>query len=367
MSLEEFTTQLEYCTYCPKLCRHACPVSNATGQEAFIPQQKMEILNMLRRRAIQWTEDYASALYACTGCRLCQEYCLHNTDVAAALIAGRKIAVDNDLAPQPLKQLPEKFRRRNVQLRKKLHSGLHARRLAQEAQVGYFPGQTTLDSAFDEIDTAMNLFDQLDRSYVRVADLSIVCSGYDLWASGHHAAAKHVGMELSRSLKKFSTLVVPSAQDTYYLRSVLPTLGVDHGVEILHVSEFLSAHTARLRILRKRPMAYYHDSCYLGRYLGVYDQPRQLMERCVESPREFFHSREKAECCGAGGLVSLTSPEVPEKASADRLREAALYEVDLVISACAECTGKLARAADGSPIEVWSLTKLLSWALQTHS
>jgi Fe-S oxidoreductase len=327
----------------------------------------MEILNMLRRRAIPWTEEYVAALYACTGCKLCQQYCLHNTDVSAALIAGRRIAVEQNLVPEPLKQMPEKFRRDNLKLRKKLQSGLHADKLAEEAQVGFFPGQTTIDSAFEEIQIAMNLFENLDLAYVRVADLSMVCSGYDLWASGHHDAAKHVGTELSRSLKKFSTLVVPSAQDTYYLRDVLPALGVEHGTEILHISEFLSAHTARLRVLRKRPMAYYHDSSFLGRYLGVYDQPRQLMERCVESPREFFHSREKAECCGSGGLVPLTSPEVPQKASADRLREAALYEVDLVISACAECNNKLGSAAEGTHVEVWSLTKLLDWSLRTHN
>ena len=39
---ERFTTpdvarQLDDCTFCPKMCRHACPVSTTTGKESQIP------------------------------------------------------------------------------------------------------------------------------------------------------------------------------------------------------------------------------------------------------------------------------------------------------------------------------------------
>ena len=41
--------QLDYCTYCPKMCRHACPVGNASGHESYTPQSKMNRLNELRK------------------------------------------------------------------------------------------------------------------------------------------------------------------------------------------------------------------------------------------------------------------------------------------------------------------------------
>jgi len=57
-------TQLEYCTYCPKMCRHACPVSNASGAETFIPQAKMAQLGRLTKATEPWTPATAEPLWA---------------------------------------------------------------------------------------------------------------------------------------------------------------------------------------------------------------------------------------------------------------------------------------------------------------
>jgi len=49
--------QLDYCTFCPKMCRHACPVSTASGRETYIPQVKMDRANQLRLGHAPFTGD----------------------------------------------------------------------------------------------------------------------------------------------------------------------------------------------------------------------------------------------------------------------------------------------------------------------
>ena len=87
--------QLDYCTFCPKMCRHACPVSTASGRETYIPQVKMDRLNQLRLGRSSWTTESTDPLWACTGCRHCTMYCDHGNEPGLVLFSGRAAAVDH--------------------------------------------------------------------------------------------------------------------------------------------------------------------------------------------------------------------------------------------------------------------------------
>jgi len=360
--LQRYVKELEYCTYCPKMCRHSCPVAGATGRETLTPQSKMELLNMLRRTAIPWEQDYVHPLYGCTGCRLCKQYCKHETDVATVLQVGRAEAERRRLAPPALHRLQEEFRARGERLMAKLHAEYSPRLFAEEAQVGYFPGCDAIDTSIGDIRDALSVFDSLDLNFVRLMDGPYPCAGYPLWAAGCVDAARFVAAEMVKSVRRFATLVVGCPACTWLLREKLPAEGFEHNTEVLHISEYLYVHAERLDIRHTRPHAFYHDPCYLGRYLGVYEPPRRLITRCVEQLKEFFYTGEEAECCGGGGLVPHTFPEATRGQARRRLAEVELFGVDLVVTACPTCRRTLASA--GSGVEVMDLVNLLAQAIR---
>lgn len=93
----------------------------------------------------------------------------------------------------------------------------------------------------------------------------------------------------------------------------------------------------RLEIRRTSPhRVTYHDPCFLGRYNGGYDAPRQIIEALgctlVEMPR----NRDNSFCCGAGG-GRIWIPDQPgqERPSENRIREAVgLGELDYFVVSC---------------------------------
>lgn len=104
------------------------------------------------------------------------------------------------------------------------------------------------------------------------------------------------------------------------------------GWAVLHYSELLDhlLDSGKLKLSKKLGhRVTYHDPCYLGRYNGIYDAPRRVIEATgctlVEMPR----SRDRALCCGAGGgRIWMDEGEVKERSSETRIREAA--EIDAV-------------------------------------
>jgi Fe-S oxidoreductase len=110
-------------------------------------------------------------------------------------------------------------------------------------------------------------------------------------------------------------------------------------VAVLHMAEVFDQALREGRLKVARPLGAtvtYHDPCYLGRYNGVYDAPRRVIEalgcRLVEMPR----SRDRALCCGAGGgRIWMEEAKVKERPSESRVREAAaLSGVTLLVVAC---------------------------------
>src|SRR5690242_20582094 len=87
--LDEQTAALETCGYCPKLCRAACPVSDAEPRDSLTPWGKMSMAWLAQRGDVEADSDLAATAWACTGCYACRERCDHRNEVAHTLGMAR--------------------------------------------------------------------------------------------------------------------------------------------------------------------------------------------------------------------------------------------------------------------------------------
>jgi len=108
---------------------------------------------------------------------------------------------------------------------------------------------------------------------------------------------------------------------------------------ILHYAELLDQLISSGQIKFSKKLGYkvtYHDPCYLGRYNGIYDAPRRIIQatgcELIEMPRH----GDRAFCCGAGGgRIWMEEKPGHERPAEIRIREAAaLTGVQSFVVAC---------------------------------
>ena len=106
---------------------------------------------------------------------------------------------------------------------------------------------------------------------------------------------------------------------------------------IEHHTEFLARFKDQLPSAKANgEKVVYHDPCYLGRYRGTYDAPREvigLTGELVDPPR----SRERSFCCGAGGGLAFLGEEKGKRVSVERAEELVATGASIVGAACPFC------------------------------
>ena len=215
-------------------------------------------------------------------------------------------------------------------------------RSSGEGRVGYFAGcMTSLTPATQR--SMEQIFNTVGEDVWYADKDGGVCCGRPLMLSGETDAARKMVAYNTDLLRKHNiTTLVTSCP--ICLRTFKENYHLD-GIEVLHHSEYIEhLVTEGILHLKQTTEQYtYHDPCELGRGLGIYNAPRNVIS-AMGNLREAKHNREHALCCGSS-LANTVINDVQQQTIAKRMtQELEDTGCDTIVTSCPLCNKAIARA-----------------------
>jgi Fe-S oxidoreductase len=124
------------------------------------------------------------------------------------------------------------------------------------------------------------------------------------------------------------------------IKNEYPQLGGNY--EVVHHTEFIDRliSTGQLKLpagFDQRKLTY-HDPCFIGRWNGVYDEPRRVLNVInAGEVAEMSRNRNRSFCCGGGGGRVWMEENTGKRINNTRVEEALSTGADAMAAACPFC------------------------------
>lgn len=237
---------------------------------------------------------------------------------------------------------------------------------ARKVKVLYFPGCQTNRKAHAIGEATSSLLEKLKVDFAVLKEDA--CCGYPLFDIGQMAAMRTNAAHTIAAIEAYRPDVVLTTCIGCYraLKHVYPEkLGLSLRPQVQHVHEFFPALLAGKMKPVSRKVTF-HDPCIMGRHLGLFDEPRALLNSVpgIEFTEMYSH-REHSLCCGGGGSVLGAFDQIAAQVAAERLKQAAAAGAEQVVTSCPTCVVNLKRSVRlaGVNLVVTDIVELLNEAV----
>ena len=221
-------------------------------------------------------------------------------------------------------------------------------------------------------------------------------SGIEYYWTGHRETFIKNAQIVSNRLNQagVKTIVTLCGEDLGMFRSKYPHNGYPIKAKVMHASEYLLTLIEKRKLKLRQDIKQrvtYHDPCYLGRQSepikewdgeelqthgvmryfkppkpinygvnGVYDAPRKVLQKIPGLEFiEMYRIREYSYCCGGGGGVPASHPNVSRTAALQRVEEARDVNAEILVTSCQHCRHNLSQWLAETPLPVIDLVDLV--------
>ena len=338
---EEGGEILKLCYQCG-MCTAICPWNTVRG---------FPLRQIIHQAQLGLTNFEDEDMWLCVTCKACVDRCPRGVEIIDIWKALRRVIseVGAGKMPEPLRisfknicgvgnPLGEPAERRADWVK-----DIGVKTYTKGTEILYLPCCIpAYDPKFQKVARAtVDILKKADVDFGIFLGAELACCGESVRKIGQEKvfqdlARNNIGLFTEAGVK---TILVTSPHCYHAIKNEYPEFG--GSFDVFHFSQYLAKliTEGRLKFTKElNKKVTYHDSCYLGRHNGIYDEPRQVLESIPGLELvEMYNVRNNSLCCGGGGGRVWEETKKGERFSDIRIEQALEAGANILAAACPYC------------------------------
>ena len=264
------------CRFC-WMCRHICPIGNATGQERNTARARALGVSLVVRDATE-LKEIADNVYECTLCGACTNNCMTGWDPKVFIQEVKTEIVLNGETPAYIMALLEKYQA-SGNVFGKAACGCLDGLYNSDSETALFVGQ---DALYKSPESVKNVVALLKKAGVSVSLDKNQDSGAALWfLTGKTQETQNAAKACAEMMNKYKTVVVYDPVDLKLMLHEYKEWGIEIKAEIIGFNEYLLSLIENGKINVKKSANEYslQDNYAYARELDDSVTGRKLIEK----------------------------------------------------------------------------------------
>jgi len=354
------------------MCYHVDAVAAITCKESNSPRGRGLLLHALDHEVLSWEDPKVSEIfYQSFADGLPQEWCAGHYDHDELVIDTRHRLFEKRIIPRAVGDTIDRVKTKGTPYHQ---FDIAIQKILEEAQGKTFAGcelliflGCTARAQFTQ--SSCSIFHILEKLKISFQLLDPEeCCGMILYQLGDFDGAASQAKKMAKRIMETQAKTVITLDAGCYrmFMTRYRRFGAffPDGFKILHVSEWLNDLIGNgiLPFKKQLQRATYHDPCSLARFTRLHEPARNVIRYLFEEFEEMEWNRGKAHCCGGGGGMPFTNPEIAQKAAKRRFEQIKKTCADILLTSCFRCASMLKEGTE-SPERVQDLTDAFAAAL----
>lgn len=330
---EKSKKTIDACRFC-WMCRHICPIGNATGMERNTARARALGLSMVARD-VEKIDECVENVYECALCGACTKECLTAWDPTLFITEAKLEAVMTGATPEYVERMLENIEKAGNVYGKTESCAPLAEAVAalpENADVLLFLGKNAICQAGDQACEAIQLLKKAGLSFSVLADEP--SSGWDLFfLVGGAEETRQTMKACAEALNAFKTVIAYDPNDARMFRRQFKEWGIELNAEVKTFTTVLDELITAGKLAPKKSdvVFTFQDPASLARDLEEIAPARNILNVCGATLEMLMNGKDTNL---AGNLIMAQyMPEAMTKVAVRRWEEALRVGASTLVAA----------------------------------